>query len=256
MALLRDRRPLKRWRYLGLYGEELMLCAANVRVAGAAPGVLGDVGPARRCARRRSSGRAAVVLDDDARAVRPGRARARARRRRRWRSPRATATPTSGRASSRCARPGRSTAAAVDAARADRRLRRLPRAPHRLALVRGRRRDARRHARWPSTSSPASTTRAVGSERTLWVDGAARELPPATFDDDLRAVAFADTAVLTFAEEARRARADDFKLFASDYVQPFGTFSGHAARRRRGRPRLGRDGAHTRPLVDGGRRLR
>ncbi|MCW2986043.1 MAG: hypothetical protein JWR63_3613, partial [Conexibacter sp.] len=32
MALLRGRRPLKRWRYLGLYGEDLMLCAANVRV--------------------------------------------------------------------------------------------------------------------------------------------------------------------------------------------------------------------------------
>src|SRR4051812_9884319 len=34
MALVRDRRPLKRWRYLGLYGEDLMLCAADVRIAG------------------------------------------------------------------------------------------------------------------------------------------------------------------------------------------------------------------------------
>src|SRR4051794_21477284 len=34
MALLRDRRPLKRWRYLGLYGEDVMLCAADVRIAG------------------------------------------------------------------------------------------------------------------------------------------------------------------------------------------------------------------------------
>jgi hypothetical protein len=66
----------------------------------------------------------------------------------------------------------------------------------------------------------------VGSERTLWVDGVARELPPATFDEDLHSVAFDDASVLAFAEEARRARTDDFKLFASDYVQPFGTFSG------------------------------
>jgi hypothetical protein len=66
----------------------------------------------------------------------------------------------------------------------------------------------------------------VGSERTLWVDGAARELPPATFAHDLSAVSFGDGAVLVFAEEARRARSDDFKLMASDYVQPFGTFSG------------------------------
>src|SRR4051794_41846294 len=34
MALVRDRRPLKRWRYLGLYGEDMMLCAADVRIAG------------------------------------------------------------------------------------------------------------------------------------------------------------------------------------------------------------------------------
>ena len=34
MPLLRDRRPLKRWRYCGVYGEELMLCAASVRIGG------------------------------------------------------------------------------------------------------------------------------------------------------------------------------------------------------------------------------
>jgi hypothetical protein len=67
----------------------------------------------------------------------------------------------------------------------------------------------------------------TGSERTIWVDGAAREAPPATFAADLAAVTFdGDGARLAFAEEARRARADDLKLIASDYVQPFGTFSG------------------------------
>ena len=34
MPLLRDGRPLKRWRYVGVYGNELMLCAATVRIAG------------------------------------------------------------------------------------------------------------------------------------------------------------------------------------------------------------------------------
>jgi uncharacterized protein DUF2804 len=67
---------------------------------------------------------------------------------------------------------------------------------------------------------------AVGSERTLWVGGAARELPTATFAHDLSSVSFAGGGVLAFAEEARRARADDFKIIASDYIQPFGTFSG------------------------------
>jgi hypothetical protein len=35
MPLLRGGRPLKRWRYCGVYGDEVMLCAARVRVGGA-----------------------------------------------------------------------------------------------------------------------------------------------------------------------------------------------------------------------------
>ena len=34
MRLWHDGRPLKRWRYVGLYGEDMMLCAADVRIAG------------------------------------------------------------------------------------------------------------------------------------------------------------------------------------------------------------------------------
>jgi hypothetical protein len=34
MPLLRDGRPLKRWRYVGVYGPELMLCVGEARVAG------------------------------------------------------------------------------------------------------------------------------------------------------------------------------------------------------------------------------
>jgi hypothetical protein len=66
-----------------------------------------------------------------------------------------------------------------------------------------------------------------GSERTVWVGGAARELPPGAFAADLSAVSWpAERAELRFTEEAWRARADDFKLVASEYVQPFGTFAG------------------------------
>src|SRR5215210_3403516 len=35
MAPLRARRPLKRWRYVGVYGPEVMLCAGRVSVGGA-----------------------------------------------------------------------------------------------------------------------------------------------------------------------------------------------------------------------------
>ena len=34
MPLLRDGRPLKRWRYVGVYGPELMLCVGEARVGG------------------------------------------------------------------------------------------------------------------------------------------------------------------------------------------------------------------------------
>ena len=34
MPLWRDGRPLKRWTYVGVYGPELMLCAAQVHVGG------------------------------------------------------------------------------------------------------------------------------------------------------------------------------------------------------------------------------
>ena len=60
---------------------------------------------------------------------------------------------------------------AVRGPRLRRRLRRLPRAPHRLALVGRRRRRRVGRARSRGTSSTACTTRRQASERTVWVDG-------------------------------------------------------------------------------------
>jgi hypothetical protein len=66
----------------------------------------------------------------------------------------------------------------------------------------------------------------VGSERTLWIDGEPAECAPVTFAEDLDAVTFADGSALRFAAEAARARTDDLGVFRSHYVQPFGTFTG------------------------------
>lgn len=65
-----------------------------------------------------------------------------------------------------------------------------------------------------------------GSERSLWIDGAVREVGPCTFADDLAWVRIADGGELAFAAEATRERHDELLLARSDYVQPFGTFSG------------------------------
>ena len=66
----------------------------------------------------------------------------------------------------------------------------------------------------------------VGSERTIWIEGEPVETAPVSFAADLSSVAFADGSALSFAAEATRERSDNLLLFKSDYVQPFGTFSG------------------------------
>jgi hypothetical protein len=67
---------------------------------------------------------------------------------------------------------------------------------------------------------------ATGSERRVWVDGVQREVGPVTFSSELDEVRFAEGGALRFAVRAERARRDELLLFASDYRQPFGAVSG------------------------------
>ena len=107
MPLLRGGRPLKRWRYVGVYGPELMLCAGARAHRPALPQAFWAVlGPRAGALRERTVARAAGAsrcADGAARVARPrGRDRPRARAAgERSRSSAATAAPTSGRASSR-----------------------------------------------------------------------------------------------------------------------------------------------------------
>lgn len=64
------------------------------------------------------------------------------------------------------------------------------------------------------------------SERTVWVDGAPREVAPVRFADDLSAVRFAEGGELRFEAEATRERRDNLLVVRSRYRQPFGRFSG------------------------------
>jgi hypothetical protein len=61
---------------------------------------------------------------------------------------------------------------------------------------------------------------AVHSERTVWVDGEPRELPPQLFDG------LAGVGRLRFTAEATRARRESYLVMRSEYEQPFGTFAG------------------------------
>ncbi len=62
---------------------------------------------------------------------------------------------------------------------------------------------------------------AQGSERTIWVDGLPFEPPPCAFAADLTGV-----DGLRFEAEAERRREENRVLVRSSYRQPFGTFSG------------------------------
>src|SRR3954454_5883910 len=68
MSLMGWGRPLKRWRYLGFYGPELMLCAGDVRV-GFLRQQFWAVAERGRPLRERSSLRSAGVVFDGSRLV-------------------------------------------------------------------------------------------------------------------------------------------------------------------------------------------
>ena len=88
-----------------------------------------------------------------------------------------------------------------------------------------------------------------GSERAIWVDGAAAaEPPPATFHG-LEAIEVGD-ARLEFTAEAER-RKEQRSPFAYSYRQPFGTFTGTLPGRPRARLRPRGDGAPRGELVAG-----
>lgn len=57
-------------------------------------------------------------------------------------------------------------------------------------------------------------------ERTVWVDGAPHHVGPQPFDG------LAGVGGLRFAALATRAKKENFLVLASDYEQPFGTFTG------------------------------
>jgi hypothetical protein len=66
----------------------------------------------------------------------------------------------------------------------------------------------------------------IASERSVWLDGVVHECAPATFAADLSRVTSPDGGDLRFRAEATRERHDELLLARSDYVQPFGTFAG------------------------------
>jgi len=236
MPLLRGTRPLKRWRYVGVFCEQLMICAASVQV-----------GPARQtfwAVFERASGamnkRTRLLPRRDALDLTPGRLRIREDSvlleltleeddgieatcpngdayvwTRKQAGVRASGTLVLG------ARPPLSIEAVAvidDTAGYHARVTEwwwaagVGKAPDGTPLgfnlVQG-------------VNDPQS-----GSERAVWVAGIPHETPPVRFSGDLGTIAANDGSELRFTPEAERARCDNLLLVRSDYRAPFGKFSG------------------------------
>ena len=227
MPMWRGGRPLKRWRWVGAFSDELMLCAAVARI-----------GPVRvswwavwdrrtrTLAEHTLRHHRTVRLDgtdvevDDG----PGRIRLALEEGRGVE----TISPHGDGYIWTCKRPARARGSVTVA---DRRIE-LD-AP---AFVDE---SAGYHARetrwrWSAGVGTSATGSAVAwnlvtglhdapeaSERTVWVDGEPHHVPPQAFAADLASV-----GGLAFTPEATRAHREDLLLVASDYEQPFGTFTG------------------------------
>jgi hypothetical protein len=236
MPMFRAGRMLKRWRYVGLYGPEIMLCVGSAHV-----------GPTRQVwwavwdrethrldeRTRQLVGRGRVDVEQ------PGRARV-----------------DDGDVSIDLAlEEGPGVETVTPAGRAYIWTRKQGGIPARGRVRAGDRRwdvdgpafvdesagyhDRVTSWRWSAGVGTAADGRALAwnfaegihdsprdSERTVWVDGRPSEPGPVRFADDLSSIALAEGGELRCAAEATRERDDNALVFRSRYEQPFGTFSG------------------------------
>jgi hypothetical protein len=65
-----------------------------------------------------------------------------------------------------------------------------------------------------------------GSERAIWVDGEPHEAAPVSFAADLGSIRCEDGSELRFRASAERARRENLLIVSSDYRAPFGHFDG------------------------------
>ena len=221
-------RPLKAWRYIGVYGPELMLCLAQVRIGRARQSfwaVWDRVG--QRLYERSQLGPGGIALQTGSAQLRheglsvdvrlaeePGieticpAGQSYAWTRKQAPVPAEVVIEIDG------SRQSLSAQAVIDDTAAY-----YPRHTHwRWSAGVGRSVDGQTVA-WNLVAGVNDPD--TGSERTVWVGGEAREAPPCIFADDLTRV-----ASLNFRAEAGISRRQNLVLVSSRYRQPFGTFDG------------------------------
>jgi hypothetical protein len=233
MPLWRDGRPLKRWRYVGAYGPELMLCAGDARIGPLRQRFWAVATPDGRIRERtalagpgglRIAGSRVVIDAPGVRASlkvheRPGVE---------------TLSPH-----------GRSYIwTSKQAGVAIEGLVEIDGRPYQVdceGVVDDSAGYHARHTVWSWSAGVGRTTegRRVAwnlvtgvhddpraSERSVWLDGGPSEIGPVTFEDDLSAISFESGERLTFTEWSAREDRTNALLLRSWYRQPFGTFAG------------------------------
>ncbi len=234
MPPLRDGRPLKAWRYVGVYAEDLMLCAGSVRIAGV-PQTFWAVWDRRAGVLRERTtwSPRQVSLPDGHVGIRARHVHVAltlhptgepvdvlSRHGSSWIWTRKTLARASGTVTlDGDARPLAATAIVDDSAGYHARATDWEWTAGVGVLVDG------RAVAWNLVQGIHDAP--TGSERSVWVDGRAHEVAAVTFAPALDGVSFAsDGAALRFTAEAVRERHDHVGPLRSDYVQPFGTFAG------------------------------
>ncbi|MCW3012997.1 MAG: hypothetical protein JWO02_89 [Solirubrobacterales bacterium] len=233
MPLVRDGRPLKAWRYVGLYGEDLMLCAGRVRIGGVPQAFWAvwdrEVGVLHE---RTTWSPRQVALPDGQVRVRGHRVRVDLRL-----DPFGDPVDVMSPHGASWIWTRKTLAGATGTVTLGGRVRQV----RGTALIDD---SAGYHARatdweWSAGVGTLADGRAVAwnlvagvhdtpaaSERSVWVQGRAHEVGPVTFAPALDGVVFAETGALQFTAEAVRERHDHAGPLRSDYIQPFGAFRG------------------------------
>lgn len=250
LPLLRRGRPLKRWRYVGVFCEELMACAALVQVGPARQSFWAvytragrsSIGGGRLRERTRMLRRGVVELPPGRMRVRDGGVLL------------DLALEEDEGIQARCPHSG-GEAHSSGGGEVWTRKQASVRARGTLALDAGPEREIEalaviddtagyhaRHTEWwwsagVGTSEDGVTPLAwnlvagvndppTGSERAVWIAGEPREAAPVRFATDLSEIVAKDGSRLSFLAEAERRRSENLLIVSSDYTAPFGTFSG------------------------------
>jgi hypothetical protein len=251
MRLLRGGRPLKRWRYVGVFGEELMACAALVQLGPARQSfwALYRRAPHELRQRTRMLPRARTLQLSQGGSAAPGDAGGAGGAGRLRIDDRGVvldlALAEDAGFSARCAHGRQEVWTRKQAGIAARGTLAIDGAEPAVVRARAVIDDtAGYHARhtewwWTAGVGQAADGRALawnlvsgvndparGSERAVWIDGEPREAAPVAFSADLREVACEDGSRLRFHAEAERQHSANLLILKSDYRAPFGAFSG------------------------------